>query len=232
MPTNPRTLLSSITPSAALRRAAAYFGLFVRHDAHRKPERDALRLARFIPMSRTLESMLAPGRVVLVTGESGTGKSTLLELLRRRLRLTKKQVHVVTDPLRAKSTSARSHRRKPLVDLLDGDTERRLRLLASCGMADATLLARQPAELSEGQRARLAITLAAQKTRQGHTLICDEFAATLDRPTATGLSLALAKWARREQVQVVVATANDDVAQPLGATVFRIDPHLTHRHAA
>lgn len=211
---NTRTILASSRPSAALARACACFGLRVRRDDLTGTQRNALHLARYADDARQLESMLAPGRIVLVTGESGSGKSTLLELLRRRLRLTRRKAIVVTHP-------PAPRRQLPVIDLFKGAPQRRLRTLSACAMGDATLLARRPSELSEGQRARLAIALAAQHARKGDTLICDEFASTLDRITALGLAHALSRWAAREQVQVVVATGNDDVAGPLNASVFR-----------
>ena len=78
---------------------------------------------------------------------------------------------------------------------------------------------RTPRELSEGQRHRLALAHAVAS--RGPVLI-DEFASTLDRLTAMGLCISLARWARSCGRSVVGATAHDDVVEWL-----RPDIHVT-----
>lgn len=115
--------------------------------------------------------------------------------------------------------------------------DRMLSAMALAGLSDATLLARRPDQLSEGQRWRLALAMAfAQAAHEpGGVLIADEFCSTLDRATAWALCVGLSSAVRRardstagtgarrkagppllSQVRaVVLATAHEDLAEAL-----------------
>lgn len=54
------------------------------------------------------------------------------------------------------------------------------------------------------------------------TIIIDEFASTLDRPTAAGLCRTLRRWASESGVRVVCITAHDDVLEWLGPRVLAV----------
>jgi len=144
-----RIVESSVEPSERLAEACAMFGLVVRRaggdEAWRWRRRPLERLARRIDAS------LGPGEIALVGGASGAGKSTVLRAMCRIARRDGRAATVV---------NGRVAREVPMIDLLDGDVETALRTLARAGLADATLLPRTPRELSDGQRARLALALA------------------------------------------------------------------------
>lgn len=145
-----------------------------------------------------------PADVVLFLGPSGSGKSSLL----RSVGTSLNAVDAQSLPLPA----------VPLVDALPGDFQDRLELLSACGMAEARLMLRTPAELSDGQRARfrLALALAGKPT----WIMVDEFAALLDRTLAKVLAFNIRKLAFRSGIGFLLATTHDDVVEDL-------NPNLT-----
>ena len=89
-----------------------------------------------------------PGDVVLFVGPSGSGKSSLLRAAGRQLGAVDAGSLELPD--------------LPLADALPGPLEERLDRLAACGLSEARLLLRTPAELSDGQRYRFRLAYAAR----------------------------------------------------------------------
>lgn len=148
---------------------------------------------------------LRPGAIVLLTGPSGSGKSTLLREAVRRVRLLGRRV--------ALAGAQRISTRRRVIDMPDGTLARALAILGQAGLAEAGPLLRRHVDLSEGQRHRLSLAMAISRCRgRQDVLVADEFAATLDRETAMCLAVSLARWARREQLSLLVATSHLDVA--------------------
>jgi uncharacterized protein len=145
-----------------------------------------------------------PGDVVRVTGPSGSGKSSLVRDAARQLQ--------AVDAFALELPNA------PLIEALPGSTADRLALLSGCGLSEARLLLRTPAELSEGQRYRfrLAFALAAGPK----WIVADEFTATLDRPLAKVVAFNLRKLAARTGCGVLAATTHDDIADDLNPDLW------------
>lgn len=189
-------------------RTAAAFGLC----ADRPVQRHSERLVRIHAAADLLDHSLGPSRVALVTGPSGSGKSTLLKIFRARCPRV-----VLVDPAEVDRFSL------PLAELTRLSLKEWLGTLARFGLAEADVLLQTPAQLSAGQRYRLALALAASRCalfRAGHiptiTLIADEFGSLLDRPTAQTIAVSLRKWAARQpHVRVVAATAHEDLRLPM-----------------
>ncbi|MBK7406537.1 MAG: hypothetical protein IPJ41_18560 [Phycisphaerales bacterium] len=195
----PTILPCAAPPTERLLRALAPFGLGARHEPQAQPTPDPRHLALLRDLPR--------GHLALVTGPSGSGKSTLLRA-------------ATTPPPRGRAIEparllAEAPAHTPIVELLQGSLDAALRVLGAAGLSEAPLWARLPGQLSEGQRARLALALAmSQAAREPSPwLALDEFAATLDRETARSLGSTLRRWLdSSRQARVIVATAHDDLA--------------------
>lgn len=161
---------------------------------------------------------LAPGRVVLVTGASGGGKSTLLR--KARAALQRRPDVRVLDFIQS---NQQADERAALVDRLarfGGSLTDAVRWLSLAGLNDAAVMLRHPDELSDGQRYRLhlaeAIAAAEGDTESALTVVlADEFGATLDRLTAAVVARNIRKWTRRAGVCFIAATTHDDLLEPL-----------------
>ena len=192
-----RTTHCAVPPSPRLLRACALFGLGVttRRRAFDAAHRRAAR--RILAME--------PACIAVIAGPSGCGKSSLLRRVRQGLRRDARA------PI-SLSPAPRAHR--SLIDLTPGPLHRALRTLAAAGLADAALLARTPAELSEGERFRFRLALALAR-RPGWLLI-DEFAASLDSATAATLCDLLRRHAARTGARIVLATPHPRIARAFG----------------
>jgi ABC-type ATPase with predicted acetyltransferase domain len=174
--------------------------------------------------ARQLDNALQPGSIALVTGASGSGKSTILHVLQQQL-----GEHATTLP---DLSVAREQPGTSVIDLIDGSLHGALGLLARAGLADATLLTLPPASLSDGQRWRLRLAIGMARCSNEHdapasprdscdTLLIDEFTSPLDRVTARCVSRTLRKWVfSRCCVRVVCASAHDDVLAALTPDVL------------
>ncbi|MBL9032080.1 MAG: hypothetical protein JNM80_10295 [Phycisphaerae bacterium] len=166
-----------------------------------------------------LDDILGPGQVALVTGPSGSGKSMILDSLARRLRGSGRPV-IVADA----SLVGPCARRRPLIDLVSGTIEAALSALGRAGLGEARVLTLPFQALSDGQRARALLAIALSRAPAPCTLLADEFASTLDRTTAFALARTASRWARASGARAVLATAHDDILEPLGPDVLVEQP--------
>ncbi len=226
-----RAVQTAVQPSERVCRVASMFGLGI----------DRQRTVQIVPPTSLT---LAAGRVIFLTGASGGGKTTLLRMI---------------DEALADRTDARAIRfdelhcsdDRPLVETLGQTLEQSVRYLSLAGLNDAFVMLRRPGELSDGQRYRYRLAQAIEKAEasgaeQLCVLLADEFAATLDRTTASVIARNAQRWVRRgsgdggARICLVVATSHDDLLEALepdtlivqepGAaiTVLQRDDNETH----
>jgi len=161
---------------------------------------------------------LAPRQLIFITGPSGSGKSTLLSLIRTALTSAALPCHLID--LHSASPLARA---PSLIDSLPhcASLDSAARFLSLAGLADAHLLLRHPARLSDGQRfrCRLACLFAAAAAFPTDHLVialADEFASPLDRITARAVARSLRRFVTSTpNLCFIAASAHDDLLEPL-----------------
>jgi ABC-type ATPase with predicted acetyltransferase domain len=155
-------------------------------------------------VAENLELDVRATDVVLFVGPSGSGKSSVMRAVARRLG--------------AVDAGALELPAVPLVEALPGPVDARLATLAGCGLSEARLLLRTPAELSDGQRYRFRMAYALA-TANG-PIVLDEFTAALDRTLAKVVAFNLRKLASRSGAGVLCATTHEDIAEDLNPDVL------------
>lgn len=149
------------------------------------------------------------GDVVYITGQSGSGKSTVLRELTTEMEKAGMDVVNIDDVALLD---------KPLIDQIGKNTSEALNLLSIAGLNDAYLFIRKPQELSDGQRYRFRL---AKIIESGAGVwIADEFLAVLDRTTAKVIAFNLQKIARKVGATLMVATTHTDMVQDLAPNLY------------
>lgn len=161
---------------------------------------------------KNLDFCIKPKDVVLIAGASGSGKTTVIDLIAERGRprpnmilegscFVGKDVTIgVLEPIRSKL---------PIIQLVGGnDTHRALNILNIAGLTEAFLYFKRFDELSAGQKYRFML---ARLIDSGANLwLADEFCSTLDEVTASIVAHNLQRHARSVGATVVVAAPHFD----------------------
>lgn len=151
-------------------------------------------------IAQDFEVPIEPSQIVCFTGESGSGKSSLMRAAAKELNdiLDIDQIDLET---------------KPLIDALKLPVQQGMQILSACGLSEAQLMLRTPAELSDGQRYRFRLALAISK--KPTWILADEFTATLDRILAQVVAFNLRKLTDRTGIGFLIATTHEDVIDDL-----------------
>jgi ABC-type lipoprotein export system ATPase subunit/GNAT superfamily N-acetyltransferase len=153
-----------------------------------------------------VELRIGPKDIVYVTGDSGSGKSVLLKVIREDLG---------KDAIDMADVSPDED--KPLIETVGKTLSKGLELLSRVGLNDAYLFLRRYPQLSDGQRYRYRIAKLIESGKQWWLM--DEFCATLDRDTAKIVAWNLQKTARQEGKAVIAATTHTDLLEDLAPNV-------------
>lgn len=144
------------------------------------------------------------GKIVLITGPSGSGKSSILRAIGTQLNAL--DANTITWP------------QLPLIDQFDNlsniSLAEKLDLLSRCGLSEARLFQRRPCELSDGQRYRFRIASALGQTDSAWIML-DEFSAMLDRTLAKVVSFNLRKTVVKYGRNIIAATTHEDIVDDL-----------------
>jgi len=162
--------------------------------------------SRKFPIYDNVELKVSPNDIVLITGDSGSGKSVLLRALEKDLG------NEATDMIKVHVNAS-----KPLIETVGKTVEEGLDLLSRVGLNDAFLFLRTCQQLSDGQKYRYRIAKLIESGARWW--IMDEFCATLDRDTAKIVAWNVQKFARRLGKAVVVATTHPDLFEDLKPSV-------------
>ncbi len=146
------------------------------------------------------------GDIVYITGPSGAGKSVLLKELEKAIPASDR-----VNLARIKLT-----RDKTLIDCIDADLLTSLRMLSTAGLNDVFCILNQPANLSEGQKYRFRLAMAAKRK----FIFADEFCSELDRITAAVISYNIYKFAKRTGTTFILASSHDDMLLDLAPDVL------------
>jgi ABC-type iron transport system FetAB ATPase subunit len=169
--------------------------------------------------ARAIDSWLVPGHIALITGPSGAGKSTILRELARELR-ERDHAAIAIDPARLRDSTT-------VIDALNAPLATTLSLLATCGLADATILETPIRHLSAGQRWRLALAAGlrrAQLRRTHCTLLIDELGSALDATTARCICRTLRRFIEPRPIRAICATHDHTLMDFLCPSLLCIQP--------
>ena len=150
-------------------------------------------------IARDLSLEITPGQKIVISGPSGSGKSSLLRALSQRLAETTERL---IWPERLSLPDV------PLIEALLLPFPQAVALLTACGLSEPRLMLLPPTALSDGQRWRFRLALAFAS--EPEWLVLDEFAALLDKTAARVLALNLRRMATTTGVGLLLATSRPE----------------------
>jgi len=160
----------------------------------------------FKDFSLTIE----PGDVALITGASGSGKSTVIRLLtskfsslRREMEISGRILNIDRRSIAVLNASGNDSR--PLIDQVEenGGIKEAIRMLNSAGLSEAHLYIKRMDQISDGQRYRFAVAKLCDSEKP--IWIADEFLSALNPEMAAIVAKGLRKMACKYGATLVLA---------------------------
>jgi hypothetical protein len=156
---------------------------------------------------RRFDLTIEPGDIVLLTGASGSGKSTIIRVLGERKSVIRQCMRIEgrCPTVRTKVAVLRQKldNSQALIDQVGTGLHDAIRILNAVGLAEAHLYLKRPNQISEGQRYRFSV---AQLCESGKPIwIADEFASTLDPLNAAIVAKGLRKLAYKQGATCIIA---------------------------
>jgi ABC-type transport system involved in cytochrome c biogenesis ATPase subunit len=149
---------------------------------------------------------IKPTDIVLITGDSGSGKSALLKAIKADL---------ASEAQDAKEIPIQQD--VPIIETLGNNTTSAIEALSQVGLNDAFIFLRPYQQLSDGQKHRYQTALLAASRKPFWVL--DEFTSSLDRDTAKILAFNVQKQARKMGKAVIAATTHRDILRDFAPNV-------------
>jgi ABC-type ATPase with predicted acetyltransferase domain len=157
------------------------------------------------PIFRNLSFEISPGEILVVTGLSGTGKTTLLQLLAGKLSPTSGEISL-PDNTRVGLLNPISVS-KPLIEVIGRkDTGKGIYWMGVVGLSEPYLYVKPFTVLSAGQKYRA--MLARLLIRGTNLWLIDEFCENLDVVNTHLLSQKISTLARKVGATVVIASSD------------------------
>ncbi|AMM40025.1 ABC transporter ATP-binding protein [Candidatus Desulfofervidus auxilii] len=164
----------------------------------------------FSPILTNFSLEIEPGDVVLITGASGSGKSTILRLLTEKNTTLKKEMEIrgkiINKSLKDIAIlDTKWSNSLPLIDQIgkNKDIKEAIKLLNSVGLSEAHLYIKKPNQLSDGQRYRFAVAKLCDSNKA--IWIADEFVSTLNSEMAAIVAKGLRKVAYKHGATLILA---------------------------
>ncbi|MCK4717847.1 MAG: GNAT family N-acetyltransferase, partial [Thermoplasmata archaeon] len=149
---------------------------------------------------------IPPGAITLITGSSGSGKTSLLDVLSRRKVLSSGTV-IPSNIQKSKGRlDIQNNPASSLVESFGRDGERAIELLNSVGLCEAHLYIKSSYDLSHGQKYRFAAAKLVDEEKA--IWVADEFCSFLDPINSAFVSSTLSNIARETNRSLITATAD------------------------
>lgn len=156
---------------------------------------------------------IRPGDVCYITGDSGGGKSTILQMISEKL----SRLPLFGEILNLNTMDIEDN--EILIEGAGDTFDSALSNLSLAGLSDAFLMIRKYNELSDGQKYRYKIARLISNP-SAKVWICDEFLSTLDRETSKVVAFCLQKTARRQRKTLIVSTSHRDLFDDLKPSIY------------